>query len=107
MIISGGFNIYPSEVEETLTKHPSVLNAIVIGIPDEKWGEAVKAVVVFKSEYSASEEELIPFCKEKKGSIMFPKSIEVADYVPLTPLGKADRKAVWEKYWADHGRKIG
>jgi fatty-acyl-CoA synthase len=106
MIISGGFNVYPREVEDTLLEHPEISNAIVIGIPDEKWGEAVKAVVVGKTGSSVSEAELISFCKEKRGSIMAPKSIDFADELPLTPLGKPDRKVVREKYWADHDRQV-
>lgn len=106
MIISGGFNVYPREVEDTLLEHPEISNAIVIGIPDEKWGEAVKAVVVTKLDSSVSEAELISFCKEKRGSIMAPKSIDFTDELPLTPLGKPDRKVVREKYWADHDRQV-
>jgi fatty-acyl-CoA synthase len=107
MIISGGFNIYPREVEDTLLEHPQVSNAIVIGIPDDKWGEAVKAVVVTKTGEKVSEAELISFCKEKRGSIMAPKSIDFTEELPLTPLGKPDRKVVREKYWADHDRQVG
>ena len=107
MIVSGGFNIFPKEIEDALHEHPAVSNTIVIGVPDTKWGEAVKAVVVTKPGQSVTEQELISFCKEKKGSVIAPKSIDFVKNVPLTPLGKPDRKAVREAYWVGKDRRVG
>jgi fatty-acyl-CoA synthase len=107
MIVSGGFNVFPKEIEDTLHEHPAVAVAAVVGVPDEKWGEAVKAVVVFKPGMTASEEELIQLCKQKKGSVMAPKSIDFKDSIPLTPLGKANKRALREVYWKGKGRRVG
>lgn len=94
MIITGGFNVYPREVEDTLARHPAVANAAVIGVPDPKWGEAVKAVVVLRPGTSVTAEELIALVKEHKGSVHAPKSIAFADELPVTGLGKLDKKAL-------------
>lgn len=99
MIISGGFNIYPQELENTLGSHPAVASAAVIGVPDEKWGEAVKAIVVLRAAASATAEELIAFVKERKGPVMAPKTVEFTAALPLTPLGKIDKKALRAGYW--------
>jgi acyl-CoA synthetase (AMP-forming)/AMP-acid ligase II len=107
MIVSGGFNVFPKEVEDALHEHAAVAVAAVVGVPDEKWGEAVKAVVVLKPGMKASEEELIQMCKQKKGSIMAPKSIDFVEGIPLTPLGKPDKKALRETYWRGHERRVG
>jgi fatty-acyl-CoA synthase len=107
MIVSGGFNVFPKEIEDTLHEHPAVAVAAVVGVPDEKWGEAVKAVIVLKPGKDASEEELIQLCKQKKGSVMAPKSIDFKDGIPLTPLGKPNKKALREVYWEGKGRRVG
>lgn len=107
MIVSGGFNVFPKEIEDTLHEHPAVAVAAVVGVPDEKWGEAVKAVVVLKPGKTATEQELIQLCKEKKGSVMSPKSIDFKDSIPLTPLGKANKKALREVYWKGQERRVG
>ena len=107
MIVSGGFNVYPREVEDTLHEHPAVAMAVVIGVPDKKWGEMVKALVVLKSDMQATEDELIGFCKARKGSIMVPKSIDIIDLIPLTPLGKPDKKAMRKMYWQGRQRQVG
>jgi acyl-CoA synthetase (AMP-forming)/AMP-acid ligase II len=106
MIVSGGFNIYPAEIESILYKHPAVAMASVIGAPHPKWGEAVKAVVITKLNQSVTEEHLIEYCKQKMGSMLAPKSIDFVDSVPLTPLGKPDKKALRDRYWKDHIRKV-
>jgi len=103
MIISGGFNIYPREVEDVLFEHPVVKEAAVIGVPHEKWGEAVKAIVVLHEGKSATEDELIAFVKERKGKLAAPKSVEFWDSIPLTNLGKVDKKRIREPFW--HGRE--
>ncbi len=99
MIITGGENVYSVEVENVLYMHPAVLEAAVIGVPDEKWGEAVKAVVVLKEGYSVSEKELIDFCKKHLSSYKVPKSIDFVDSLPKTGSGKIYKKALRERYW--------
>ncbi len=107
MVVSGGFNIFPREIEDVLFDHPAVRHAAVIGVPDEKWGEAVKAIVVLYEGKSATEKELIDFVKQRKGSsLVAPKSVEFWDEIPLTNLGKLDKKAMREKFWAGKGRRV-
>jgi len=106
MIISGGFNIYPSEIEQALYKHPAVLEACVLGVPDDKWGEAIKAVVVLKKGESATEEALIEHCKTALSSFKKPKSIDFVSELPKNPNGKIARKTVKEKYWAGKERRV-
>ncbi len=106
MIVSGGFNIFPREVEDVLFDHPVVKGAAVIGIPHEKWGEEVKAVVVTHEGQSVTEEELIAFVKERKGSLLAPKSVEFWDEIPLTNLGKLDKKAIRAKFWEGKDRMV-
>lgn len=98
MIISGGFNIYPREIENVIAEHPAVSEVAVIGIPHEKWGEAVKAVVVLKPGASASTEELCAPVTERKGAYQSPKSVDFVDAIPMTPVGKPDKKALRAKY---------
>jgi acyl-CoA synthetase (AMP-forming)/AMP-acid ligase II len=94
MIISGGENIFAGEVEEALAKHPTVAHVAVIGIPDEKWGESVKAFVVRSQDSAASEEELIAHCTTLIASYKRPKSIEFVRALPLNPIGKVDKKVL-------------
>ena len=106
MIISGGFNVYPREIEDVLTQHPAVAAAGVIGVPDEKWGEAVKALVVLRRGTSVSAEELIALVRQAKGPVQAPKSVEFVDSLPVTGLGKPDKKAIRAKYWQGQQRAI-
>jgi acyl-CoA synthetase (AMP-forming)/AMP-acid ligase II len=106
MIVSGGFNIYPAEIENVLCGHPAVDMALVVGVPDAKWGEAVRAVVKLKPDQHLSEKQLLDFCKEKKGSVIAPKSIEFVPHIPLASLGKPDKKRVRDRYWSKRDRKI-
>lgn len=106
MIVSGALNIYPSEVERVLYEHPAVQEAAVIGVPDEKWGEAVKAVVVLKPGTRASEEELIAFCKQRIAGFKAPKSVEFMECLPRTPTGKLLRRELRERYWQGRDRKV-
>jgi fatty-acyl-CoA synthase len=92
MIVTGGFNVYPREIEDVLSSHPAVSGCAVIGIPDEHWGEAVKAVVVVRNGAVAGADELKEFVRERKGPIQTPKSVEFIAAIPLTPLGKPDKK---------------
>ncbi|MDQ1238658.1 MAG: fatty-acyl-CoA synthase, partial [Thermodesulfobacteriota bacterium] len=106
MIISGGFNIFPREIEDVLFEHPAVKGAAVVGVPHEKWGEEVKAIVVLHQGISATEEELITFVKERKGSLLAPKTIEFWDEIPLTNLGKLDKKRMRAKFWEGRERMV-
>ncbi len=106
MIVSGGFNIFPREIEDVLFEHPSVRGAAVIGVPHEKWGEEVKGIVVLHEGTSASQEELIAFVKERKGSLMAPKTIEFWDEIPLTNLGKVDKKTIRAGFWEGKDRLV-
>ena len=106
MIVTGGFNVYPREVEDVLFEHPAVKGAAVIGVPDDKWGEAVKAIVVLHEGQAAAESELIEFVKTRKGGILAPKSVEFWDAIPLTNLGKVDKKRMREKYWQGRERRV-
>lgn len=106
VIISGGFNVYPREVEDALFEHPAVRQAAVVGAPHEKWGEEVRAVVVLHEGKTASEAELIEFVKARKGSLMAPKRIEFRDAVPLTNLGKLDRKTIRAGFWGGRERMV-
>jgi acyl-CoA synthetase (AMP-forming)/AMP-acid ligase II len=106
MIISGGLNIYPNEVEQVLYEHPAVLEAAVFGVPDKDWGEAVKAVVALKPGTKATEHEIIDFCKSRLTSYKKPKSIDFMTSLPKSPEGKVLRRAMREPYWKGHDRRI-
>lgn len=100
MIISGGYNIYPSEVEQAIWSHPAVLDCAVIGVPDTDWGEAVKAVVELKPGGAVTADELIAHCKERLGSVKTPKSVDFIDSLPRSPVGKVVKKDLRERYRA-------
>ena len=106
MIITGGFNVYPKEVEDVLTAHPAVAMAAVIGVPDEKWGEKVIAVVVPREGELIDGAELTQLVKDKKGAIQSPKHIDFVEGLPLTALGKIDKKALRSQYWGDNVRLV-
>ena len=106
MIISGGFNIYPQEIEQVLWAHPAVQDCAVIGVPDPDWGEAVKAVVELNRDISAGEEELLTWCKARLGSMRSPKSIDFIDQLPRSPNGKVLKRDVRAPYWVGQDRKI-
>jgi len=106
MIISGGANIYPREVEDVLFAHPAVLEAAVIGVPDEQWGESVKALIVLKSGAACTEEELIAHCKANLASYKKPKSIDFVDSLPRNPSGKVLKRVLREEYWAGTQRRV-
>ena len=98
MIVTGGENVYSTEVENVLYEHPAILEAAVIGIPDEKWGEAVHACVVLKEGMTATEEEIIAFCKENLARYKAPKSVEFLSALPRTGSGKIYKKGLRDKY---------
>jgi acyl-CoA synthetase (AMP-forming)/AMP-acid ligase II len=106
MIISGGFNVYSVEVEAILSGHPAVEMCAVVGVPDSKWGESVKAVVVLKPRANASELEIIEFCKAALGSVKAPKSVEFWPELPRTPVGKVAKSAIRSRYWAGRRRAV-
>jgi long-chain acyl-CoA synthetase len=106
MIISGGENIYSKEVEDVMYLHPAVADAAVIGVPDEKWGESVKALIVLKPGMTATEKELIDFCKERLASYKKPKTIDFYDSFPKTATSKIKKAELREKYWVGHTRRI-
>jgi fatty-acyl-CoA synthase len=106
MIVSGGFNVFPREIEDVLTSDPSVSVAAVIGVPDEKWGEAVKALVVAKPGATVDVEALRQLVRDRKGAVYAPKSIDVVESLPLTPVGKADKKVLRAAYWGDRERRV-
>lgn len=106
MIISGGFNIYASEVESALTGHPSVGSAAVIGVPDNRWGEIVTAFVVQRPGQDVDVPALQHHVKQIKGSMHSPKKIVVVDSLPMTAVGKVDKKALRAPYWGDSTRNV-
>jgi acyl-CoA synthetase (AMP-forming)/AMP-acid ligase II len=107
MIISGGFNIYATEVEAAINAHNAIFMSAVVGIPHEEWGEAVHAEVMLREGEQVSEQELIAFVKESLGSYKSPKSIVIVDQLPLTVVGKVLRKDVRKKYWENSDRAVG
>ena len=106
MIISGGFNIYPSEVENALHMNPAVFEAAVVAVPDEQWGESVKAVVVLRPGMKATEEEVIEHCKKHLASFKKPKSVDFSSELPKNPYGKVLRRKLREKYWVGQERMV-
>jgi acyl-CoA synthetase (AMP-forming)/AMP-acid ligase II len=99
MIITGGENVYSTEVENVLYMNSKILEAAVFGVPDEKWGEAITAAVVLKENEAATEEEIISFCKQHQASYKAPKSILFIDELPKTGSGKIYKKALKDPYW--------
>ena len=106
MIISGGENIYPREIEEVLYKHPAVAEAAVIGVPDKLWVERVHALVVLKEGRQATEQEIMEFCKSHLARFKAPKSVEFVSALPKNPQGKILKKELRGKYWTGLERKI-
>jgi acyl-CoA synthetase (AMP-forming)/AMP-acid ligase II len=98
MIISGGTNVYPREVEEVMLMHPSVQEVSVLGVPDELWGEAVKAVVVLHSDANVTEEELMDFCAERMAGYKKPKSVDFVDELPKSAYGKVLKRELRAQY---------
>ncbi len=107
MIVSGGYNIYPVEVENALARHPAVKEVAVVGVPDDRWGEAVKAVVTLRPGQRPSETELLRFCRTGIAGYKAPKSIDFVDDFPRNAVGKLDKRALREQYWANTERRIG
>ena len=106
MIITGGFNVFPNEVEQVLSTHPAVQDCAVIGVPDEKWGEAVKAVIQLKPDNTCSEAALIELCKKELGSVKAPKSVDFIDDLPRSPAGKVLKVDLRKGYWEGQARAV-
>jgi len=109
MIVTGGFNVFPREIEDVIAAHPAVGQVAVIGVPDDKWGESVKAVVVLRPGQQASDAlaaELKAAVKKAKGAVQSPKSVDFVASLPLSPLGKPDKKALRKEYWGDRNRGV-
>jgi acyl-CoA synthetase (AMP-forming)/AMP-acid ligase II len=106
MIISGGENIYPREIEEVLIKHPAVREVSVIGVPDSRWGEAIKAVVALVPGQRTTEQELIAFCKENIASYKKPKSVDFVEKLPKNNYGKILKRELRAIYWKSKDRKV-
>jgi acyl-CoA synthetase (AMP-forming)/AMP-acid ligase II len=106
MIISGGYNIYAEEVERVIAAHPKIQEVAVIGVPDTKWGEAVKAIVVLKPGAEATESEIIDFCKTNLASYKKPQSVDLVTSLPRSDVGKVAKSRLREKYWDGLERRV-
>jgi acyl-CoA synthetase (AMP-forming)/AMP-acid ligase II len=106
MIVSGAENVYPAEVESALFGHPAVADVAVIGVPDERWGEAVKAIVVRTPGAEVTTEELIAFARERIASYKLPKSIDFVEALPRNPTGKILKRELRAPYWQGQERQV-
>ena len=106
MIVTGGYNVYPREVEDALGAHPSVAQVAVVGLPDEIWGEAVTAFVVLRAARKADEADLIAHAHQCLAGYKAPKSVRFVDSIPLSPVGKPLRRALREPFWQGKERRI-
>jgi fatty-acyl-CoA synthase/long-chain acyl-CoA synthetase len=106
MIITGGYNVYCSEVEAEIQKIPGVAQVAVIGVPDEDWGEAVCAIVVPTPNTQLTEDDILSQARSLLGNYKRPKKVQIIEGMPLTPFGKADKKALRAPYWAGRERAI-
>ena len=106
MIITGGENVYPAEFESGIYGHPDVLEVAVIGVPDEKWGEAVKAICVPKPGHSIVAESVIQWARERLAGCKVPKSVDTIAALPRNPSGKILRRDLRAPYWAGYDRQI-
>jgi acyl-CoA synthetase (AMP-forming)/AMP-acid ligase II len=105
-IVTGGEVVYSTEVEYALYEHPAVLEAAVVGVPDERWGEAVKAVVVLKPGHSVAAEDLIAHCQDRVARFKCPRSVEFVQALPRTGSGKIAKKEIRDPYWAGHTKRV-
>jgi len=107
MIVSGGFNVYPRDVEDAISSHPAVAMVAVIGVPDARWGEAVTAMVQLKAGQQVAPEALVELVRQKKGPVQAPKQVHFVDALPRTAVGKIDKKVLRAPFWAGQGRQVG
>jgi len=106
MIVSGGYNVYPREVEDVLTSHPAVREAVVVGLPHDKWGEVVTAFVALRADHHAQPDDLMAFARLHLAGYKVPKEVRYIDEVPKSAVGKLLRRAVRDPFWASHERKL-
>ncbi len=102
MIVTGGYNVYPREVEDALAAHPAVRECVVVGAPDERWVEAVTAFVVPAGD--VTEQELVEHCRGLLAGYKVPKAVRFVDEIPKSPVGKLLRRALRDPLWAEEGR---
>jgi acyl-CoA synthetase (AMP-forming)/AMP-acid ligase II len=107
MIVSGGENVYPREVEEVLLRHPAILDAAVFGVPDERWGETVKAAIMVRAGIPVSSDAIIDFCRDKLGGFKRPRSVDFVAELPRNASGKVLKRVLREPYWQGHRRRVG
>lgn len=106
VIVSGGENIYPREIEDVLYEHPGVMEATVIGIPDERWGEAAHALVVPRGTPPGAD-VLLAHCRERIAAYKVPKTLEFVESLPHNAVGKVVKREVRERYWSAMARRVG
>ena len=106
MIISGGANIYPREIEEVIQQHPAVKEVAVLGVPDELWGESVKAVVVLNAGETVSEQDIIDFSLDHLAGYKKPRSVDFVAELPKSAYGKILKRQLREPYWATRERQV-
>ena len=106
MIVSGAENVYPAEVENALMGHPAIADVVVIGVPDERWGEAVKAVVVLKPGERATADDIVAFARPRIAGYKLPKSIDFVAELPRNPSGKILRRELRAPHWAGQTRQV-
>jgi acyl-CoA synthetase (AMP-forming)/AMP-acid ligase II len=106
MLVSGGENVYPAEIENALYQHEAVVECAVFGIPDDRWGEVPAAHVVLSPDATVSEDELIDFCASKIARFKRPRVVKFVDSLPKTPVGKIQKNELREPYWAGKEKKI-
>jgi fatty-acyl-CoA synthase len=106
MIVSGGENVYPRVVEEVLFQHPAIADAAVIGVPDERWGETIKAIVVLRQGMQATTEDIMEYCRGKLGGFERPRSVDFVEALPRNPSGKILKRVLREPYWLGQQRRV-
>jgi acyl-CoA synthetase (AMP-forming)/AMP-acid ligase II len=106
LVVSGGENVYPIEVESVIAEHPAVADVAVIGVPDHRWGETVKAVVVLRPGALAGERDIVEFCKPRLAGFKRPTSVDFVETIPRNPTGKILKRELREPYWQGQQRRV-
>ncbi|WP_342515281.1 hypothetical protein MKY34_15650 [Sporosarcina sp. FSL K6-1522] len=106
MIITGGENVYSLEVEQVLSAHPAVLECAVFGVPDDRWGEAVKACVVLNAPDAARAEDILSFAQQRLANYKTPKTIDIVAELPRSGAGKILKRALRDQFWTEKGKLI-